>query len=270
MANVTVGQRLPRQPLVHVIAQVRFTPIAGVSNHLDSLRRAFKGLGMPGYEASSLQQIKFGADGIPTADSTPRWDFFDLERRNGIVLTPEFVMIQTSRYEGFTELRDRFHGVLSALTELAGTEAVQRIGLRYIDLLRATEHLPSPKQLLTPSLQGFPADQVPGAEAAGAVTRSESLVPTAHGVLAVRCWQRGDGGFLPPDIPPTELSYDVALNGGESVIILDTDHFQSVPQMLFQADALVQRFDALHEVVSHAFWKAVSEEALVYWAKEGS
>lgn len=268
MANVKIGQRLPRQPLVHVIAQVRFTPITGIPEHLDVLRRAFKALGMPGFEVSSLQQIKFGADAVPTTDSTPRWDFFDLERRHGVVLTPEFVMIQTSQYLGYTDLRERFRGVLAAMTELAGTEAIQRIGLRYVDLLRATPELPHPKLLLAPSLRGFSSDAVAGVFDGTAVTRSETLAQTAHGILAVRCWQRGDGGFLPPDIPPAELSYETRLDPGESVIILDSDHFHGSPQMLFNADALIKRFDGLHEVIEHAFWAAASEEALQYWAKE--
>jgi uncharacterized protein (TIGR04255 family) len=252
--------------LVQVIAQVRFPELSSIDSHVERLREAFKAIGFPRSVPGVIQRMAVSSAGEPSVSATPRWDFFDLKRQWGLVLTRDFVLLQTSAYDRYPGFRQRLEGVLTALGPVVGTEAVARVGLRYIDTIEALEPGGAPADLLAPGLRGYSAPDLPSVTGAALSSRQETLLPTTVGTLAIRSLLRSDGGYLPPDLADTELVPPRTFTPGQPVVVLDFDHFVGEPEMLFESAALLGMFDALHAVMRDAFWTAVTPDALDAWA----
>ena len=269
MTSVAVGQRLPQAPLVQVIAQIRFGEISAIDQHVEALRRSFKALGLPLYVPGTLQRIAILAGGEPEVSATPRWDFFDLHRHHGLVLTRDFLLLQTSEYSGFRDFSVRLHGAITALAQAIGDEAVTRVGLRYVDLVRAPGPDTDVREMVVPGLRGYPVEGLVATRGQAPTSRHETVVPTAAGVLAVRSQHRAVGGFLPPDLGGDGLEYNIpALGPEEPVIVLDFDHYVPAPAMLLDPSAIVGVFGSLHEVMTEAFWSAVTDTALTHRSRK--
>lgn len=214
----------------------------------------------------TMRQLIVTAEGAPKVTDTPRWDFCDLQRHWGVVLTRDFVLLQTSRYTGFHDFAERLRQVLDALAEVAGQEAVMRIGLRYVDAVRASVPGQDPRDLVVPGLRGYPVEQLADVCGPPATLRQEAVVPTDAGVLAIRALRRADGGFLAPDLVDQDLAFDISIARDEPVVVLDFDHYVPMPQLLFDVDLLMESFGRLHEIMTAAFWCSVTDEALAHWA----
>src|SRR3989442_7935401 len=97
--------RLARPPLVHVLAQVRFAPVLAIGQSIPSIQQKLKDLGFPRFEKSQIQNIVLSGP-TPKVDFLERWDFSDREKRAGVVLTQDFVVLQASNYSTFQDFRE--------------------------------------------------------------------------------------------------------------------------------------------------------------------
>ena len=81
----------------------------------------------------------------------------------------------------------------------------------------------------------------------------------------MRCTSARNDQFLPPDLMPPVLAYNIPrLEPDERAAILDTDHFAIVDKD-FKAEALLEQLDLLHQTASKVFRSAVTEYALKKW-----
>jgi len=259
------SMRLRRSPLVHVLAQVRFPEATSFIGESERLREIFAALGFPRPNRGTIQNIRLDVGSAPQIEQIERWSYFDLKKRNSVFLTPEFVSLHTNDYLTFEPFLDRFADVLNAVSDALDITVIERVGLRYIDLveLREGENF---EQYLEPRLLGFPFEQIRELEFESSTFESASVASTAAGFLAIRCSQLPENHILPPDISRSDLDYGSFLRSGAAAA-LDFDHYSTEPQE-FSVDSLIEQFWALHDGIDHAFRTAVTSYALERWERE--
>ena len=157
---------LSQQPLALVLGQVRFSPIRQMDRYIPEIQEAFRQHGFPVERAGKVQQVTLGpsAGGPIQVIEQQRWEYRTREETWSVLLTEDGIVLQTTdydRFEGFAdELRHAVQTVLQS-TEHDRLGVVQRVGLRYVDVVqpRETEDF---RDYLRPGLHGT-ADEVFGA-----------------------------------------------------------------------------------------------------------
>ncbi len=249
--------KLLRSPLVLVLAQVRFSPVAAMSTYLpffqDSLRQRY-----PHYEARVVSSIQF-ADKATLLEE-PHWILIDRNRSESITLTSGFVTISTNRYDGFEDFLERFSFVLTKLAEHAKLDLSERLGLRYVNMVR-----PGPAETFADyfrsTLLGFSQDLL-GIE--DSLNRFEFVGRTEEGKLVVRAMEFSDGKMLPPDLRDSVLKFSEVLSSGEKIRFLDVDHYAEATSD-FSVPDILSVFWSLHDKCELAFKSSVTAHALEVW-----
>jgi uncharacterized protein (TIGR04255 family) len=259
--------KLKNAPLVHVLAQVKFAPFLPMGEAIPSIQNGLKKLGFPRFDKSQVQTLTITPPGPPRIEHADRWDFLNREKQTGVVLTSSFVVLQTSQYETFSVFGRLLREVLRTLGEEAEIEIVERIGVRYVDLIKPLSGEVYTKYL-QPGLAGFPFEGLNDPLLSRSFSNIQSMAETTDKrKIVVRCFPTNTGEFLPPDLNPTGLTYSVDLNAGQMAAILDFDHYADV-DIDFDADDLVKRIDNLHKVANSAFRVARSKHAHKIWSGE--
>jgi uncharacterized protein (TIGR04255 family) len=129
----------PNAPLKLVAFEYRFESIqldpAMLTTFRDRLADEFPVVGTP------PQQVVITPTGASASSSGARC--FDAERRRSVLLTPESLGVETSRYTRFEDFRQVIATTIDALIEIGVPLTPLRVGLRYIDEIDE-QALPSP------------------------------------------------------------------------------------------------------------------------------
>jgi uncharacterized protein (TIGR04255 family) len=262
MKRTLPALKLQKSPLVLVLAQARIAPVLKMADYIDDIQERLRRGGLPRFSAEEDVQIQVS----PTAvvQRTPRWEFQSKDQTRGVVITQEFIAVQTTSYNVYDDFEKFFAEPLRVLGEIAEPSLVQRIGLRYVDLIR-TEPGQQLETYLKPGLHGLNAADI---GARDMLARFEMLARTDVGILRMRCLQANDGSCFPPDLSSNTLRSAVAedLQPGELVTMLDLDHFNNDP-MDYDPEQLVRCIGDLHDSLDRAFRAAVTEEALTAWGR---
>ena len=263
-----LGQ-LPNAPLIYVLAQIRFTHVP----HMDKRREDFHERIFDRYPKAETERIQQMAikDGQPTlGDSVQRWLLFDEPRTTGIILDAGMLIFHTTAYRTSRNFLTEFQNILDAFVQVLPDRgvSVQRLGLRYVDLLMKEEELNVDQQVInTLRLPQLPED-------IGTPRTMEqiiSYVTPIGSMLRVRHRQSTTPDVLPGDIFPNQLQPAPRLMREhlENTIVglLDFDHFIE-QEMPFEPTAVIDRFRTLHEKTSAAFKATTTPEARSIWEKE--
>jgi uncharacterized protein (TIGR04255 family) len=132
-------------PLVLTVCQVRFSPILGVSN--PTVVAPFQQAIIDQYPVASHaqdQNVQVHVEGSPGGNQASvqsslgsiTWRFTDFENTWTVVLTPEFLTLETRGYGDFSEFEDRLERLLGALDKTIHPTVGLRIGLRYVNEIR--------------------------------------------------------------------------------------------------------------------------------------
>jgi len=270
MQRTLPRHKLKDTPLVHVLAQVRFTPVFGLKDRIQAVQARLRACDFPRYDQTTIQNLVIEAGGqAMRLDPVARYDFLNRDKTEGVVLTSDFVLVHTNKYSTYEEFDNRLRQVLTIVNAEVTPDLVERIGIRYVDLVRLDPG-ESFTQYLAPGLLGYAFESTQASlEIEGAASRMESIAKTASGSqLAVRCFQRADGTILPPDLWPTVLNYEGrTIPAGELVTILDIDHSSTQP-VDFEVDPVADALAALHDKTDITFRGAVTPYALQKWGQE--
>jgi uncharacterized protein (TIGR04255 family) len=255
--------RLARAPLVLALCQIRFSPVLRMPDWIVAIQDKLGGLGFLRFEKSQIQSFTVVQGEPPKIESSDRWDFLNREKKTGVSLTSSFVVLQTSEYATFKEFSETLKQVLRVLEVEARIDIVDRIGLRYVDFIQSRSG--SYTDYLAPSLAGFPFADLGDPLIHRSFSNIQAVAETTDGrTLVVRCFPTNGGQFLPPDLAPSPLRFDVDVRPEQSGAILDFDHF-AVVDIDFDVTNVVRRIDGLHQLASEAFRHAVSEHAMTSW-----
>lgn len=256
--------KLANAPLKLVLAQVRYTPLLTISRSIPAIQEALKKAGFPRYSRNDAQNIVFSPGAAPRFDAVERWDFLSRDKRTGVVLTPEFVTLLTNNYETFSNFSHQLEALFTVIAAEVDIEIVERLGIRYVDLVRleAGENF---SDYLKPGLVGFPFSEVPDIQVAPVISSTQTIAQLPNSVMSVRCLQANTGAFLPPDLLPSILHYELTLRPQEIVTILDFDHYTTTEELEFTPERLVANLDQLHRVANKTFRAALKPFAYEKW-----
>lgn len=261
-------QKLSQSPLIHVVAQLAFSsPVYGIERSLGSLQESLRSVGYSEVVASLEQSIVFTPQGSPESTTAePRWDFLSDNRLWSVLLTRSMVVLQTSAYDTFEDFSDRLAQVAEIVLTTLSVSKLQRIGLRYIDRIEceAGEQL---DQYVDASLLGYPRSLESKLQATRLFSRSDTLLQTPNGMLAIRSLEAPHTA-LPPDLALSPLTHRPVSTTELPVLILDFDHFRlgSIPAT--DAQDVIADFWALHDGLDHAFRTVATTFALHKWGQE--
>ena len=254
--------RLSRSPLVYVIIQVRTAAVVSLDRYIPEIQESLRRSGFPKFIKGKIHEIKFQADTEPTASTFDRFEFQSRNGRTGVVLTTNAVALHTNDYQHFDEFLATFEKALHPINTVLGVEFVERVGLRYVDLVRLSEE-ESFDQYMTRDILG-PDPSTFGV--AQSFSRFEMLGRTEVGTMAFRHWQMSNGNFLPPDLLPSTLNHPTTLKPEEVVSLLDFDHY-SENQLDFEINQIKELSWRLHDNLDRGFRKIVTEFALDKWGR---
>ena len=262
---------LSQQPLSLVLGQVRFSPIRQMDSYIPEIQEAFRQYGFPVERAGKVQQINVGPGaGVPVqVIEQQRWEYRTRDETWSVLVTQDGVALQTTAYERFEGFADRLRHAIR--TVLAATEhdrlgVVQRVGLRYIDVIqpRVGEDF---RTYLRPGLHGT-ADSVFRAGTHRLHVESTGRTQVGNDVpgnMIVRIVQNDQGFSLPPDLIGGAPKYTARAKHGELTTLIDMDHYI---EGAFDPDTdwIVARAFEMHDHIIETFHDhVVTETAIEVW-----
>ncbi len=275
MAPVRQCEYIPlsKQPLVMVLCQAKFSAIGNVAAYIPAVQDAFRKLGYPIQQQGKAKQLILGPAGMQVIEKE-RWVFLTRAGDRSVIIDSEQVVLQATTYERFEAYAEQLGAALGAAlyaTEHDRYGVLQRLGLRYVDLVRPRQGNGEDfRTYVQPGLRGLDDGAFPegarrcGFEAAGR-TR---LVGDQSGTLVVRLHQNDQGLDLPPDLIVDAPKRPKRAAPGDLVTLIDIDHFwegQQGPPI--EADWVVERAYLLHDHIVNVFHShVVTAEAKKIWA----
>ena len=257
---------LRKSPLVYVVAQVRFSAVESIPKYIPAIQDEFRKQ-FPRFTKGEVRNVRISPAAPPEIFAVPRFEFQNKERTCGIVVQPESVAVHVSRYSSFDFFCSSLQYALDTVHSVVTLGLIDRIGLRYVDVVRPSEG-EELGQYLHPGLLGLNDADV---GVRRSIRMSVFQGETEAGTLLFRLAQRNDGGFLPPDVEPSPLSHEQPdVQPGEIVTLLDFDHFREFTKepLDFSTDIVLRHLGRLHDNTDLAFRAAVTEHALSAWGAE--
>jgi uncharacterized protein (TIGR04255 family) len=261
---------LSKQPLVLVLAQVRFSPVRRIDSYIPEIQEDFRRHGFPLERAGKVQQLRFGPGGGPPIEvfEQQRWEYRTKDETQSVLVTEDSVVLQTTSYDRFETFAETLLRVLR--TVLAKSEhdtlgIIQRVGLRYIDLVRPREGEDF-RLYLRPGFHGV-ADEVfhDGTHRLHVESRGWTSVDDVSGRMVIRITQNDRGFALPPDLLGGAPEHAPRAKRGELVTLIDMDHFI---EGKFDADAdwVVEKAYGMHDHLIETFHeRVVTPDAIEAW-----
>src|SRR5262249_31708888 len=157
-----------------------------------------------------------------------RWEYRTKDEMWSVLVFEDSVILQTTSYERFEGFADRLHSAVETVltkTEHDRLGVVQRVGLRYINLIQ-----PEPGRdfrfYLRPGLHGV-ADDVfrLGTHRLHIESVGATVVDNLQGTMVLRVVQNDQGFDLPPDLVAGAPKHVPRSRGGQLVTLVDLDHF---------------------------------------------
>jgi uncharacterized protein (TIGR04255 family) len=252
---------LSRPPLILVLAQVKFSPVLSMEGFVPEIQEDLR-KDYPGYKESKSQEILL-RDGNLVLAQPLRWLFSDRTRQEAVALTPDFVVLQTSRYKSFDDFSGRLGSILEQVHARVGIGLWERIGLRFINRIVPGSGEPF-SDYVHPGLAGVPKSTLShqGLEFMQAVTRCEVRTNTAMGSqLVIRTFEQAS---LPPGLENEDLLIPEPPQGSDT-LLLDIDHFVSGRKEAFDPENIVATAWDLHHFSDRAFRACTTQKALRTW-----
>lgn len=282
--------QLRHAPLVHVLAQVVFAPVLNWADRVPALQDRLIDLGFPRTRREDVSELTFAFGGLPQAADpgkqagalvpTPgvaagvqqsiksTWEFADRAQRTAFVVSESSFVLHTSAYS----TREPFFALLAqgleALQSSMKVTLVERLGLRYIDLVQksADERF---GQYVHDGLLGYPFREAPALGAIHGAFATQSVAVTPNGTLAIRSAVVPPGQHLPSDLNPGSLLRPDRVDQARPGLAVDFDHFTvfSAPAgtLDFDPTTIVRHMDQLHTTLRHAFDAIVRPYAIERW-----
>lgn len=254
--------KLSKQPLLFVLAEFRFPEIRGMDKYITDLQDGFRNK-LPFFEEQISQEIKVEPNGIEVHQSK-QWVFVDKLRQNAVIIGHSRIICVTGSYDRFDGFKDFCSNALNILNNIANVSHLQRIGLRYADLILASDNLPITKSVnsnlyVNESFQNI-----------GKVVQrvNDVVLRTQEGIMAIRSLYGQNNLSVLPDVGylPIELP---SYNDESERIILDFDHVwqanDTKDSLDFDLSEILDKMSKMHQLSREAFWLSTTDEARQLW-----
>lgn len=254
--------RLRNAPLVHVLAEIRFSQVLSIEKYVPAIQEALRELGYPWLVEGTIQTVTVVAEAPPQVSIRPQWAFLQADKTTGVVLSEASLVLHTTQYSTLEPFLAGLQQVVAVLAQVARIDLVERIGMRYLDRIPPDED-GDLAPFVVPGLAGFPMDDM---GSLGAL-QTETAGRTPDGVLVVRSMLLPPGQIVPPDLDPAPVVYPTAERHDAPALALDFDHYTvfETEVFLFDSELVVQHARKLHTALRRAFDVAVTPYAIERW-----
>jgi uncharacterized protein (TIGR04255 family) len=266
--------KLGRPPLAQALAQVRFPLLARLQTFegIAPLQEALLG-DYPYMEKVTEAGLSISA-GQPAPAFQPEmmtsWHFTDDDGRLIVLNSNSLTLSVSKQYDGFTEFRERFSRVLSALQATLSLRRCQQVGVRFVNLVDDTgDEKDQWKRIFGRSIVGWPASEIVHGDTRlqSSVSQIQLASPPLNeladfpaDVQAVIRHGIAPAKSLMPGIPPILLD--------DRSFFLDLDIFVAAGQE-FDVKEIINQFHAMHSQIDRFFYWALTLEGKAYFELEG-
>ena len=218
---------LSKQPLTLVLCQVRFSPVRIMEEYIPAIQDEFRRHGFPIERAGRIHQLSITPTGVQISEQD-RWEYRTKDELWSVTVLQDSVVLQTTGYEKFEAFAEHLeHAVQTVLskTEQDKLGIVQRVGLRYVNLVQ-----PRPNEdyrfYLRAGFHGV-SDEVFRARSHRLHVESvgRTTVGDTEGTMIVRVVQNDQGFDLPPDLVGGAPKHHSRVAAGELATLVDMDQF---------------------------------------------
>jgi len=260
-----MGAKLSLAPVFYTLVQFKFNPITQMPEYVPRLQEHLRRIGYPDFRQDTLfsLNIRRAEDPQPEVQNLqqPRWSFVNSKGNEGYLLLQDSLIFHTTAYNTFDDFSEKALSGLNLIHETIELAYLDRIGLRYLDLI-----VPSDEgkldEYLTPSLLGL------STLVAGSLSHSftETVSQIDDGTLIARSLISETGLAIPPDLVPLNLKLPSRVSSVACRnAVLDIDYF--VTQRLDGIDIELIKSNLLtsHDIITKAFLASVTEHAIKNW-----
>ena len=253
--------QLPRSPLILVLAQVKISPVMAIEDRIPELQEVFRKRGYPRLSHRKIESSFHGPDGqVAPAETQHQWEFINKAGTTSILVDKNGLTYQISEYTVFENLITDMRVALELFTKHVEPDLVQRIGLRYVDLVVPMEGKEI-SSYFSEGLRGFRIVETDDREA----FFFESVCRTGANSKFIHRYVEAARGFgFPPDLLPISLNLRRDPMLTSTFGLLDLDHHVQVNDD-FSIESVISQFEFLHDYQSRAFEASVTPEAIAEW-----
>src|SRR5258708_4485489 len=256
--------RLDKAPVVYVLCQIRFSPVEKLADYIPAIQEALRPQ-YPVFEREQIGGVSLGPSAQPVfIQNETRWRFETRDTRTGFMLSTNQLITHTTNYVDSDDFRERIVFGFRTLHEIAKLGFIQRIGLRYIDLI-----IPAPddqmEKYIHPALLGFRPD-VPGLtpDISQQFLRTRSAM---GGTLMMRASLARHASALPADLLPTPLKLERQPNPDEESMLLDWDHYIESLNIDPDPQVLGETVRNLKAPIATIFQQPIPDHAVHAWPR---
>lgn len=238
-----------------------------MGEYVGKIQERFRRSGFPIERAEKVHQFSITPTGVAVTEED-RWQYRTKDQRWSIILSQEGVVLQTTAYERFEAFAERLEMAVETVleaTELNKLGLVERVGLRYVNLIAPTGD-ETHRDYLRPGLHGVDEPVFREATARLFIEQvGRTDVDGEEGSMVIRVTQNDLGFDLPPDLVNSAPEREARAIRGALVTLLDTDHFI---EGSFEADAawVVARAYTMHDRIIETFHeRLVTDYAIEVW-----
>lgn len=252
-------------PLVLAVVEIRH-PTSGYLSRGDvaALKQALVGVTPLQKEETTTEiQMMIQPNAAPqgTPSITTNHRFLTRDRQSSITFGPDVLVVETTAYKTWTELKALAQAAISARQNASPVDGVERVGIRFIDEIRVPENAVDPKwdgwvsdSLLPPdfSNDGLRPLQQQSVVQYGLVEPGETLTLRYGAVHGPPVFVAGPNlmrAVTPPVGPFFLLDTDAAWSPAAG---------QSVPEL--ESEFVMEVADRLHEPVSRLFEELITDK----------
>lgn len=252
--------RLSNAPVVYVLTQIRFSAVLRMEEYVAEIQEELRGE-YPRYEQQRIDTIEIGSQGPSATPGTAnRWLFKDKTDVSGFVLDQSSLVFHTSHYTDFPDFKARVMAGASVVQGIANIPIIERVGLRYVDLITTGED-ETLDQYVTPGLLGFSLNAL---DLKTNINQQLVSARTKAGHLIIRFTRGRLSSPLPPDLSMLAPKIQRTPKSNRDSAILDTDHF-SEKNVDFTSDRLEKIVTDLQAPIGGIFKAAITDYAVRKW-----
>jgi uncharacterized protein (TIGR04255 family) len=238
------------------------TPILKLESYIPTLQDLLRASDFPRLLTRKTKTTKHDSMGKVDVVESTDWVFADKAGHSSLVVGEQSLALVTSAYTTFEDFAVRMEVLLRLVHEVVKISGVERLGLRYVDLIEPTAEKPL-SYFLESSVLGLSLEKL-GTRIS---SFSQTVMETSpNRKLIVRMTERPGGLIIPPDLLSLQLKLRKPTGLEQPFGILDLDHYAEFPETEdYDTAGVMDNLGELHDIVDQAFRKATTENAKLDW-----
>lgn len=198
--------KLDNNKLALVLCQVRWPNLATFQVDLIQKVRDFGALleGLPLFSEQEEVSLDFSPEGVMQS-SMPVYHWSSVDRASSVSLAPTFVSLSSTQYENFDTFSAQLQSVLLALEHVFDVPLIERVGVRYVNVIDDHEHVDHLDSMVRPEILGFQGLPLNIGEVNLKQSLNQAIFEVGEGLLQTRTGIIPAGEALDPALGQFEV-----------------------------------------------------------------